>query len=98
MSAKVSLVSFDREAIMTVVGEVGCAQLNLYLLKYACPAYEYLLDGLELLLLADQSGETLKNCEAVLVKETYPDDTHRMAVLVNIESGSSIGIYAPFEK
>lgn len=98
MSTKVSLVSFDREVIMTVVGEMGCAQLNLYLLENPCPAYEYLQDGLELLLIADQSGETLKNCEALLVKETYPDGAYRMAVLVNIESGSSIGIYAPFEK
>lgn len=91
-------VSFDREVIMTTVGEVGCAQVNVYLLENPCPAYEYLQDGLELLLIADQSGETLKNCEALLVKETYPDDTYRMAVLVNIEGGSSIGIYAPFEK
>lgn len=91
-------VSFDREVIMTVVGELGCAQLNLYLLENPAPAHEYLQDGVELLLIADQSGETLKNCEALLVKEIYPDGTHRMAVLVNIEGGSSIGIYAPFEK
>jgi hypothetical protein len=91
-------VSFDRETFTTVVGELGCHQLNLYLLENPCPAYEYLADGLEMMLIADQSGETLKNCEVSLVKETYVSGERRMAVLIDIEGGANLGIYAPFEK